>query len=141
MKFYARISNNVLQQGYGLDEASFEATKQKYPNDTFLEVDSLCAPDTYYFQNGSIIKKPNKPSTSCFWNDTTFSWVENSQLKELEVKGTRNTLLSGSDWTQIPNNPLTAEQQAAWSNYRQELRDISSQSGYPFNVIWPTPPT
>lgn len=52
----------------------------------------------------------------------------------------RNALLYASDWTQIPNNPLTAEQQALWATYRQELRDITSQSGYPFNVIWPTPP-
>lgn len=53
----------------------------------------------------------------------------------------RNQLLSASDWTQIPGNPLTAEQQAAWATYRQELRDITAQSGYPFNVIWPTPPS
>ena len=53
----------------------------------------------------------------------------------------KNQLLSVSDWTQIPGNPLTAEQQAAWATYRQELRDITAQSGYPFNVIWPTPPT
>jgi hypothetical protein len=53
----------------------------------------------------------------------------------------RNQLLSASDWTQIPGNPLTTEQQTAWATYRQELRDITAQSGYPFNVIWPTPPT
>jgi hypothetical protein len=58
----------------------------------------------------------------------------------LNTKNTRNNLLQQSDWTQIPNGPLTAEQQQAWAVYRQELRDITSQSGYPFNVIWPTPP-
>jgi hypothetical protein len=52
----------------------------------------------------------------------------------------RQNLLYASDWTQIPNNPLTTAQQEAWAVYRQELRDISDQSGYPFNVIWPTPP-
>ena len=52
----------------------------------------------------------------------------------------RDKLLYASDWTQIPNNPLTVEQQQAWAVYRQELRDITTQSGYPFNVIWPTPP-
>lgn len=52
----------------------------------------------------------------------------------------RNVLLYESDWTQIPNNPLTQEQQTAWAVYRQELRDISQQEGYPYNVVWPTPP-
>jgi len=28
----------------------------------------------------------------------------------------------------------------AWKSYRQELRDIPSQSGFPKNVVWPTPP-
>lgn len=139
-KFYARISNSALQQGYALDEPSFEATQVIYPNDVFIETDRLCAPDTDYFNNGLIIKKPEKPSSSCFWNDATFTWVENIQLKEVEVKGYRNVLLNGSDWTQIPNGPLTEQQQQEWAVYRQELRDIASQSGYPFNVIWPTPP-
>jgi hypothetical protein len=140
MKFYARVSNNILQQGYGLDELSFEVTKEQYPDDLFLEVDCLCDPYTHYFKDGAIVKKPEKPSSSCFWNDVTLSWVENEQLKEVEVKGQRNTLLSASDWTQIPNNALTPEKQAAWATYRQELRDVSQQSGYPFNVVWPVAP-
>ena len=140
MQFYARVSNNTLQQGYGLDELSFQVTKEQYPNDLFLEVDCLCDPYTHYFINDAIVKKPEKPSSSCFWNDVTLSWVENQQLKEVEVKGQRNTLLSASDWTQIPNNALTVEQQTAWATYRQELRDIPLQSGYPFNVVWPVAP-
>jgi hypothetical protein len=58
----------------------------------------------------------------------------------IDIKNTRNLLLYESDWTQIPNNPLTVEQQQAWADYRQQLRDIKSQPGYPNNVIWPTPP-
>ena len=34
--------------------------------------------------------------------------------------------LSNSDWTQIPNNPLTPEYSNAWAVYRQELRDFMS---------------
>lgn len=33
-------------------------------------------------------------------------------------------LLYESDWTQIPNNPLTPEYSAEWAVYRQELRDF-----------------
>ena len=34
--------------------------------------------------------------------------------------------LQASDWTQIPNNPLTPEYSAEWAVYRQELRDFIS---------------
>jgi hypothetical protein len=70
----------------------------------------------------------------------TKQWVQDENLAISYVLPKRQKLLYASDWTQIPNNPLTTEQQLKWSTYRQELRDITSQSGYPFNVIWPTPP-
>lgn len=57
--------------------------------------------------------------------------------KSDEVRSRRNILLAESDWTQLPDAPADA---TAWAVYRQELRDITIQSGYPFNVIWPTKP-
>ena len=35
---------------------------------------------------------------------------------------------------------LTAEQQAAWADYRQALLDVPQQAGFPHNVVWPTKP-
>jgi hypothetical protein len=69
-------------------------------------------------------------------------WVDvnSRELTENVVKEKRNLLLLESDWTQIPNNPLTAQQQTNWATYRQQLRDITIQSGYPFNITWPTKP-
>ena len=52
----------------------------------------------------------------------------------------RQPLLRQSDWTQGPDAPLTAEQKAAWATYRQALRDVTAQAGFPLNVIWPTKP-
>lgn len=51
---------------------------------------------------------------------------------------TRQGLLASSDWTQMPDVELSTKTQ--WAAYRQELRDITSQPGYPFNIVWPTPP-
>ena len=36
----------------------------------------------------------------------------------------RNSKLRDSDWTQIPDSPLTAEKKLEWATYRQALRDI-----------------
>lgn len=52
-----------------------------------------------------------------------------------EVRALRNALLSASDWTQVADAPVD---QAAWATYRQALRDITSQEGFPHSVVWPT---
>ena len=52
----------------------------------------------------------------------------------------RDEELTNSDWTQMPDSPLDADTKAAWATYRQALRDLPSQEGFP-NVAFPTPPT
>jgi hypothetical protein len=54
-----------------------------------------------------------------------------------KVRIQRNKLLLESDWTQVLDAPLD---QTAWAIYRQELRDITDQTGFPNNVVWPTKP-
>lgn len=53
------------------------------------------------------------------------------------VRAERNLRLANSDWTQLPDAPVD---QAAWVVYRQALRDVPAQAGFPANVIWPTQP-
>lgn len=50
----------------------------------------------------------------------------------------RQGLLIASDWTQLPDVPLATKQ--AWTTYRQALRDITDQPGYPDNIAWPETP-
>lgn len=54
-----------------------------------------------------------------------------------DVRYKRNSLLKDSDWTQLADAPVDG---AAWQPYRQALRDITTQEGFPWNVIWPTKP-
>ena len=53
------------------------------------------------------------------------------------VRNSRNQLLKDSDWTQVVDAKVDTK---VWAAYRQELRDITGQDGFPFNVIWPTQP-
>ena len=53
------------------------------------------------------------------------------------VREQRNQKLKDSDWTQVADAPVD---QAAWAAYRQALRDIPSQQGFPWDVQWPTQP-
>lgn len=53
------------------------------------------------------------------------------------VRDQRNTKLAECDWTQLSDAPVD---QAAWSTYRQALRDITLQSGFPWDIQWPSKP-
>jgi hypothetical protein len=53
------------------------------------------------------------------------------------VRASRSDKLKDSDWTQVADAPVD---KAAWATYRQELRDISAQEGFPWAVVWPTQP-
>ena len=50
------------------------------------------------------------------------------------IRNTRNQLLKESDWTQISDATVNKE---IWLTYRQALRDITTQEGFPLEVIWP----
>ena len=64
--------------------------------------------------------------------------AENAQAQlPNQIREQRNRLLANSDWTQIPD--CTADKQA-WAEYRQALRDITAQPGFPTDVQWPTAP-
>lgn len=54
------------------------------------------------------------------------------------ARSKRNALISESDWTQMPDSPKYNDPD--WMAYRQALRDISSQSGFPEYIEWPEVP-
>ena len=62
-------------------------------------------------------------------------------LDLIPTRQDRNSRLQQSDWTDLPNAPLTAEKVAEWATYRQELRDYPAQSDKVSTLPeWPTPP-
>ena len=62
--------------------------------------------------------------------------VDPNQIS-IEVRQKRNSLLQQSDWTQVADAPVD---QAAWATYRQALRDVTEQEGFPEAVVWPVAP-
>ena len=59
-----------------------------------------------------------------------------TDLASNSVRYERNFLLQQTDYLALSDNTLSTEM----VTYRQALRDITSQSGFPFNVNWPTKP-
>lgn len=50
----------------------------------------------------------------------------------------RDSLLAATDWTQLPDVPDSTR--AKWASYRQALRDVPEQIGFPSEITWPTSP-
>ena len=53
------------------------------------------------------------------------------------VRADRNNRLAECDWTQVADAPVD---KTIWASYRQQLRDITTQAGFPWNIDWPQKP-
>jgi len=63
-----------------------------------------------------------------------------AEAKEMEVRNQRDNLLSSSDWIVTKSLEAGVEVPQEWLDYRQALRDLPQQAGFPDSIIWPTAP-
>lgn len=56
-----------------------------------------------------------------------------------DIRAQRDAKLKATDWTQLPDIPEATKE--LWSDYRQALRDVPAQPGFPMSIEWPVPPT
>lgn len=134
--FYVKYDTDT---GQILSSGNTQATAIE-GRDGFMVVDGPVDNTLFKVENQQIVALPPSPGPDYVYNFTTNQWEINVLRVTGQVLQQRNDLLYASDWTQLPNGPLSPEQQTAWATYRQELRDITSQPGYPTNVVWPVPP-
>lgn len=92
----------------------------------------------YIDSDKNVVEIPSKPSPHHVFDYDSKQWVLSQPALALDVAMKRQKLLAASDWTQLPD--VTLANKAAWAAYRQELRDITTQAGYPTEITWPTPP-
>ena len=68
--------------------------------------------------------------------------AEAADLDLGRIRAERNSLLSGSDWTQIGDAALAGHTAEEWATYRQSLRDLPAAYSRVSEVVWPNdPPT
>jgi len=68
---------------------------------------------------------------------------QNKTQAQLDLRNYRSAMLDASDWTQVPDSPLSDTKKTEWATYRQALRDLPPS--YPniegiSEVTWPTQP-
>jgi hypothetical protein len=91
-----------------------------------------------------FIEAPDDVDNGWTYDGTTFKAPSQPSADELVIKASaaaralRNQLLAETDWTQVADVPQTTKDK--WSAYRQALRDVPQQTGFPNNIQWPSKP-
>ena len=96
----------------------------------------VCDGAVYYF---SIIGEGTDGADIVDWEDP-LPVPEIPQSIIDSKRAARDLLLSESDWTQVVDSALTDEKKTEWAVYRQALRDVPSQDGFPRDITWPDEP-
>jgi hypothetical protein len=64
-------------------------------------------------------------------------YQNNIEARAQAVRADRDRMLASCDWTQLADASVPNKE--AWATFRQALRDVPLQEGFPFNVQWPRP--
>ena len=130
-------TGEILRSGFCMDDALIFQARD---GEEVIECDFSVKYETHYVNpvNREPMVMPDKPTSHHRWDWESYSWQQDRALAEKSVRAKRQSLLTASDWTQLPDVPL--ETKAAWAVTRQALRDITDQTGFPFDVVWPESP-
>jgi len=86
---------------------------------------------------GEIVQIPYTAEEQAQYDAKRAAWAAGANdRKAAEVRAERNAKITACDWRVLPD----VSNSDVWKVYRQALRDISKQSGFPFDVQWPTKP-
>ena len=100
------------------------------PHDSKTEKLMPCSP---YVEGNTVFTITVEPKTQAEKDADTSSEAAN-------VRSRRDKLLAACDWMAIKALETSVPMSADWTQYRQDLRDISSQVGFPWQVKWPVDP-
>lgn len=151
--FYNKITGEIILTGR-LSQESVNKRLERDPNlgvilGNFSNSTHYINTNTGEIQEYTDEQKLNKSKTPTpfffgKWSNEIMSWIPDTDTTALEasIKAERNRLLTESDWTDTlsAKNRLGEELYNSWQTYRQQLRDITSQPGYPQQVVWPQAP-
>ena len=92
---------------------------------------------TVNVSTGEIVQIPYTAEEQAEYDTKKAAWAANANdRKAAEVRAERNAKITACDWRVLPD----VSNSDVWKTYRQALRDIPAQSGFPNNVTWPDAP-
>lgn len=145
MAMYAKLSNGQVSK-FPYTSADL---RKDFPQTSFPE--SMADVDLASYGIVEVLETepPNADSATHRVKGTTAAsiaglWQQQWTVIELpaeqasaNVRAQRNKRLAETDWTQLSDSTNAA----TWTDYRQALRDVPSQTGFPYEITWPTPPS
>lgn len=152
---YARLKDNIITKyPINIDDLREEYPSISFPSSfdqfDYSEYDIIEYVDSEFPEYNPEVERIVEGTPLLEGDTWRQNWVteplsEEEKQKILDdkifsIRAQRNLKLTESDWTQSNDSPLSDESKLAWAQYRQELRDITSQEGYPHNVTWPEQP-
>ena len=140
---HIKLTNDYPER-YTLKQFRQDNSNVSFPKDI---PESMLADYDVYPCTRLEIPEYNSLTEQCFIagfeQDAEGNWVQGFSVEPLEqdraesnVRSRRDSLLSETDWMALSDNTMTPE----WATYRQALRDITAQEGFPYSVNWPTKP-
>jgi hypothetical protein len=150
------IYNKLTGEITGLIAASEFLVSMRVQRDPNLEfIEGEFSPEIYYFKNNQLEEyteeqktKKQIPPAPLFigtWSNETMEWMPIQDITTLSqgIVLERNKLLSDTDWTDTlsAKSRLGEDLYNQWQIYRQQLRDITNQPNYPYQVTWPNAPS
>ena len=87
-------------------------------------------------ENGPV---PFTTEEEAEWDAKEAAWAAGADArKAVEVRAERNKKLASTDWTQTADVPQAVKD--SYVTYRQALRDVTTQTGFPWTITWPDEP-
>lgn len=106
--------------------------------DGCASIESEHTGETHWVVDGAAVALPERPGPHWQFDYRQKVWVHDVKGEAAKVRGLRDRLLAACDWTQLPDVPI--ETKSAWATYRQALRDVPQQAGFPTDIVWPEAP-
>lgn len=150
---YALINNGVVEKyPYSIGQLRKDNPNTSFPKNPTEEllaswgvhpVQSVQSPAVDYTKNVYEGTPVNDGVWKQHWVVSDASPEEISsriEQKKADVRSERDSRLAATDWRVIKHLELNENIPAVWELYRQALRDVPNQSGFPFEVQWPVSP-
>lgn len=117
--------------------------KTTFPDEAakvLLNPPAIVKPGKWFHNGQSFQKLPDRPSEHHVLDRKTKTWALDRVSCAKAARDKRSALLAETDWAMLSDVRLSSDVQAEYALYRQALRDLTQQEGFPEKIMWPELP-
>lgn len=127
------VTQNILDTNTPTDEQLTAANIVK-----IKQIATIAAIDGHKYTTKPVQQLDGSWAEEWVSIETSEEYASNVDIYSQLMLQERNIRLKYTDWTQLPDVPQATRE--SWVAYRQALRDVPTQAGFPFSIQWPQPP-